>query len=125
MLLDATRSERLGLPAPVARERAGRFEGAMARLAAMQADNGHFAMWPGSEWTTTQLTPYVVDLLLGARDAGFAVPESMLERALARINEDLLAGGNAHYEYDHAEHLRLASSSTSAQALLVVCSTQP
>ncbi len=108
VLLDATRSERLGLPPPVDRERAGRFDGAMARLAAMQADNGHFAMWPGSEWIATQLTPYVVDLLLGARDAGFAVPEPMLERALARINEDLLAGGNAHYEYDHAEHLRLA-----------------
>lgn len=108
VLLDATRAERLGLPAPVDAERAGRFEATVARLAAMQADNGHFAMWPGSDWTATQLTPYVVDLLLDAREAGFSVPEPMLERALARIGEDLLSGGNPHYEFDHAEHLRLA-----------------
>jgi hypothetical protein len=32
----------------------------------------------------------------------------VLNKALDRINEDLLGGGNTHYEYEHYEHLRLA-----------------
>jgi uncharacterized protein YfaS (alpha-2-macroglobulin family) len=83
-------------------------EGAFARLAAMQLDNGHFAMWPGSTDANTPMTPYVIELLLDARDAGFAVPDTMLQRALERLNEDLLAGGNSFYAYDNYEHLRLA-----------------
>jgi hypothetical protein len=65
-------------------------------------------MWPGSTDANTPMTPYVIELLLDARDAGFAVPDTMLQRALERLNEDLLAGGNSFYAYDNYEHLRLA-----------------
>ncbi len=81
---------------------------AVARIGAMQTDDGHFAMWPGEAQAATQLTPMVADLLLAARDSGVAVPAEVLERALERLREDLLRGGNMNWGYEHAEHLRLA-----------------
>ncbi len=89
-------------------QRAQMLDTAFARIASMQLDNGHFAMWPGSGEPVTYMTPYVADMLLDAKDAGLVVPESVLTRALDRLSEDLLAGGNTHYQYDHYEHLRLA-----------------
>ena len=40
--------------------------------------------------------------------AGFAVPETMLQKALKALNEDLLAGGAPFYGYDHRDHLKFA-----------------
>ena len=39
---------------------------------------------------------------------GFAVPEAVLQKALERLNEDLLTGSAPFYGYDHREHLRFA-----------------
>lgn len=88
--------------------RAALMDGAFSRIASMQLDNGHFAMWPGQTEAVTAMTPYVAEMLVLARDSGYAVPEAVLERALARLNEDLLSGGNTQYQYEHYEHLRLA-----------------
>jgi hypothetical protein len=92
-------------------------ETAFARLASMQGESGHFSMWPGGTDEHSLMTPYVAELLLNARDAGFAIPEAMLTRALDRINNDLLAGGITHYEYEHYEHLRLAEMAHGAYVL--------
>ncbi len=120
ILLDAQTRARLGaedlaLTDPQGRripfddaQRASMLDAAFARIASMQLDNGHFEMWPGSGDAVTYLTPYVADMLLDAKDAGLAVPEIVLARALDRLSEDLLSGGNTHYQYDHYEHLRLA-----------------
>jgi hypothetical protein len=97
--------------------RARMLETAFARLASMQGESGHFSMWPGGTDEHSLMTPYVVELLLNARDAGFAIPEAMLTRALDRINNDLLSGGITHYEYEHYEHLRLAEMAHSAYVL--------
>ena len=43
--------------------------------------------------TATILTPYIAEFLLTAREAGFAVPDAMLQKALERLSEDLLTGG--------------------------------
>lgn len=118
--LDAPTRERLGatglaLTDPQGRtipfddaQRARMLDAAFARIASMQLDNGHFTMWPGGGEAVTYLSPQVADLLLDAREAGLAVPETMLARTLDRLSSDLLSGGNTHYRYDHYEHLRLA-----------------
>jgi uncharacterized protein YfaS (alpha-2-macroglobulin family) len=108
VVLDPETAERLGAPTLDPAARAAQADAGFARLAAMQTDNGHFGMWPGDDYANTQMTPYVADLLLDARDAGFAIPQAVLDRALERISGDLLSGGNSHYEYDHYDHIRLA-----------------
>jgi hypothetical protein len=106
--LDDATAQKLGLaPVPLP-QRAAMLADAFTRLTAMQNDTGHFGMWPGDSWVNTQMTPYVAELLLDARDRAFTIPEPVLTKALERLNDDLLSGGNSHYEYDHSEHLRLA-----------------
>ncbi|HET9484176.1 MAG TPA: alpha-2-macroglobulin, partial [Xanthomonadales bacterium] len=115
--MDDATAARFGLEPLAAERRTAMLADAFSRLSAMQAETGHFGMWPGDGWVATQMTPYVAELLLNARDAGFAIPDAVLSKALDRINEDLLAGGNGHYEYDHAEHLRLAEMAHGGYAL--------
>jgi uncharacterized protein YfaS (alpha-2-macroglobulin family) len=97
----------MGFPGLDADSRRQRLEATFSRLAALQAPNGHFSMWGGSD-TQPILTPYIAEFLLGAREAGFAVPETLLQKSLERLNEDLLTGGVPFYAYDHADHLRFA-----------------
>jgi len=106
---ELTMTDPSGARLPIdAGRRAAMLDLAVARIGAMQTDDGHFAMWPGEAQPETQLTPMVTELLLAARDAGVAVPAEVLDRALARLREDLLRGGNMDWRYEHAEHLRLA-----------------
>ena len=115
LVMDAATAQRLGVPGldDPRREQAARrarLEGALGRLAAMQAGSGHFSMWGGDGADTEPaLTPYIVDFLLDAREAGFAVPDGMLQKALDRLSEDLLAGGAQFYGRDHRDHLRFAN----------------
>ena len=51
---------------------------------------------------------YIVDFLLDARQAGFAVPDAVLQKALQRLNEDLLSGGSGFYGREHREYLQFA-----------------
>ena len=75
--------------------RRDRIAGALARLAGMQVASGHFSLWGGEDMVDPSLTPYVAEFLLDARDAGFAVPEAMLQKALKALNEDLLVRRHA------------------------------
>lgn len=107
------------LPVDSAR-RTAMLDYAVARIASMQTDDGHFAMWPGESQAATQLTPMVAEFLLTARDAGVTVPTEVLDRALERLREDLLQGGNPHWGYDHSEHLRIAEMAWAGMALSMV-----
>ncbi|KAA2286135.1 alpha-2-macroglobulin family protein [Arenimonas fontis] len=107
LLLDEANARRLGFPGLDEGERRRRLEAAFSRLQALQVGNGHFSFWGGSE-TVPVLTPHVAEFLLSAREAGFAVPEGLLQKSLERLGEDLLTGGLPFYAYDHPEHLRLA-----------------
>ncbi|KAF1696759.1 hypothetical protein CSC62_09305 [Pseudoxanthomonas jiangsuensis] len=110
LLMDADTARRLGVPGLDAAARRARMEGALGRLAAMQSGSGHFSMWGGDGGDTEPaLTPYIADFLLDAREAGFAVPEGVLQKALDRLSEDLLSGGAQFYGRDHREHLRFAN----------------
>ena len=109
LVMDADTAGRLGVPALEPAMRRARMEGAFGRLAAMQARNGHFSMWGGdSGQSEPALTPYIAEFLLDAREAGFAVPEVVLQKSLDRLSEDLLSGDPQFYGREHREHLRFA-----------------
>lgn len=107
LLLDAKSAASLGFTGLGEDARRQRLEASFSRLAALQAANGHFSMWGGGD-TAPILTPAIAEFLLAAREGGFAVPEAMLQKALERLNEDLLTGGLPFYAYDASDHLRFA-----------------
>lgn len=106
--LDEATGKMLGIAGLDAKKRRERMEGAFGRLASMQVANGNFSMWGDDSDVSPALTPYVAEFLLDAKEGGFAVPDTVLQKALNRLSEDLLAGGNPFYGYDRRDHLRLA-----------------
>lgn len=92
-------------------------ESALARIASFQTSNGHFSFWGGTSPIETFMTPYVVDFMLDARDAGFAVPQDVLQKALQRLSDDLLAGGHPYFSYEHHDHMRIADEAYSGFVL--------
>ncbi|KRA20600.1 alpha-2-macroglobulin [Lysobacter sp. Root604] len=106
--LDEATAKMLGVKGLDAKQRRARMEGAFGRLAAMQIGSGHYSMWGDGDYVNQAITPYVVEFLLDARDAGFAVPETMLQKSLKVLNEDLLSGGAQFFGYDRREHLKFA-----------------
>lgn len=106
--LDAATAKMLGAKGLDAEKRRARMDGAFGRLASMQASSGHFSMWGDDSEVSPNLTPYIAEFLLDAREGGFRIPDAMLQKALQRLNEDLLAGGNEFYGRDHRAHLKLA-----------------
>ena len=108
LALDPETARQFGVSGLDAEKRRARIDGAFGRLASMQAASGHFSMWGSDDDVDPALTPYVVEFLLDAREAGFAVPDGVLQKALQRISEDLLAGGHEFYGRDHREHLKFA-----------------
>ncbi len=116
--LDEKAATRFGLPARDMEVRRAQLADAFGRLSAMQNGSGHFSFWPGESEAAPWLTPYIVELMLNARDAGFAIPEPVLVKALDRILGDLLGGGRPHYEAaESAAHLRVAEMAYGAYVL--------
>ena len=115
--LDEATARKFGLdPIPEA-TRKDMLDVAFARLAAMQLETGHFAFWPGEGYAQPQMTPHVADLLLSAQKAGHAIPQQVLDKALERLNEDLLTGGDGYYAYEHTDHLRFAGQAYAGYVL--------
>ncbi len=106
--LDPATAKMLGVTTLDADQRQARMDGAFGRLASMQVSSGHFSMWGDDDYVNPALTPYIVEFLLDAREAGFRVPDTVLQKALQRLSEDLLAGGNEFYGRDHRAHLKFA-----------------
>jgi uncharacterized protein YfaS (alpha-2-macroglobulin family) len=117
LVMDADTAKMLDVKGLDPAKRRARMDGAFGRLASMQTSNGHFAMWGDDGYVNPGLTPYIVEFLLDAREAGFQVPETMLQKALQRLNEDLLAGGSEFYGYDHRDHLKFAYQAHAGYAL--------
>lgn len=115
--LDEATSRKFGLePLPESR-RKHMLDTGFARIAAMQTENGRFGFWPGAGYGDAQMTPYVADLLLTAKNNGLTIPEAVLEKALKRLEDDLLSGGDGFYSYDNSQHLRFATNAYSAYVL--------
>lgn len=118
--LDPAQSEALGLAQVDAATRAANLAFAVDRVASMQLDNGHFAYWPGDGYSDPLLTPYVVEFLQEAREAGAPVSASVLDKALNRIKEDLLAGGEVAWDRvwgEPASHVRLSFNAHAGMVL--------
>ncbi|MEL1266195.1 alpha-2-macroglobulin [Pseudoxanthomonas putridarboris] len=115
--LDDATAKLLGVTGLDAKKRRERMEGAFGRLASMQVANGHFSMWGNDDYVNPGLTPYIAEFLLDAREGGFAVPDAVLQKALTRLNEDLLAGGAQFYGYDHRDHLKFANQAYAGYVL--------
>ena len=117
MLLDAGNARLMGVAGLPAAERQARLEGSFARLAALQQSSGHFSMWGGNDGSVPLLTPHVAEFLLRARQAGFAVPAHVLDKALQRLKEDLLSDAQQFYGASQREHLRIAYRAHAAYVL--------
>ena len=115
--LDDATAKMLGIDGLDAKKRRERMEGAFGRLASMQVSNGHFSMWGNDDYVNLGLTPYIAEFLLDAREGGFAVPDAVLQKALTRLNEDLLAGGAQFYGYDRRDHLKFANQAYAGYVL--------
>jgi uncharacterized protein YfaS (alpha-2-macroglobulin family) len=115
--LDDATAKLLGVPGLEAKKRRERMEGAFGRLASMQVSSGHFSMWGDDSYVSPGLTPYIVEFLLDAKEAGFAVPDNVLQKALSRLSEDLLSGGAQFYGADRREHLKFANQAYAGYVL--------
>lgn len=107
-LLDAGTAQRLGLEALDESKRRTVLDEALSSISSMQLPSGHFSLWGGEGQAQTQLTPFVAEFLIEAREAGQAIPEPVLDATLERLNEDLLSGGDRYYAYDNSDALRFA-----------------
>lgn len=117
LILDPATAKALGAPVLSDNARQSAVESALSRIASFQASNGHFSFWGGASPIQTFVTPYVVEFMLDARDDGFAVPQDVLQKALKRLSDDLLAGGHHYYGYEHAQHMRIADEAWSGFVL--------
>lgn len=117
LILDGQTAKALGVSPMADNVRKSAVEGALARIASFQASNGHFSFWGGTSPIETFMTPYVVDFMLDARDAGFAVPQDVLQKSLQRLSDDLLAGGHPYYDYEQHDHMRIADEAYSGFVL--------
>ena len=115
--LDEATSRKYGLEPLDPTKRQHMLDVGFARVAAMQTERGQFTFWPGEGWTDPQMTAYVADILITARDNGLDIPTSVLDKALERLKEDLLTGGDAYYQYDHSQHLRFAANAYAGYVL--------
>jgi uncharacterized protein YfaS (alpha-2-macroglobulin family) len=117
LLLDAQTAGNLHVDALPAEQRKARVDGALGRIASMQVPSGHFSTWGGDSYVNEFLTPWISEFLVDARDDGFLVPDNVLQKALQRLNDDLLAGGHPYYSYEHSDHLRFADQAYSGYVL--------
>lgn len=120
LLLDPANSAKLGLTPLDPEVRNKNADYGINRIGSMQLSSGHFSYWPGSDYADPLLTPYVVDVLLDAQDAGFALPPNLLQTSLERIKTDLLNGGEVAWERHNGNtgtHARFAFSAYAGYVL--------
>ncbi|WP_250624333.1 alpha-2-macroglobulin family protein [Pinirhizobacter soli] len=117
LYLDARTAKALGSTGLNDAARQAAVSGALDRIASFQVANGHFTFWGGTSPIETSMTPYVVDFMLDARDAGFAVPQDVLQKSLQVLSDNLLAGGHPFYGFENHDHLRIAEEAYSGYVL--------
>lgn len=108
--LDDVALAKLGLPTSTVKDRAENVSFALGRIASMQASSGHFNYWPGSDYPEPTLTPFVAEVLVDAQSQGYAMPPMVVQKALERLKESVLSGGEVNYDRvynNNADHLQL------------------
>ena len=87
VFIDEAGAQAFGIVPLSREERAKRLDGAFSRLAAMQQPQGGFGMWSAGNPYEAWLSAYVTGFLQDARQAGFAVPATLEQRAMASLLE--------------------------------------
>ena len=88
-LLARVRLERaLGGAAGLAPDDRRRLELVTHELLDRQRRDGGFGYWSASQWTTPWLTSYALDVLIGARELGIAVPQGAVDMARSYLGGD-------------------------------------
>ena len=76
---------------------ASTIQSVISQLQSRQSNSGGFGYWQGSTTDVDDfLNAYVVHFLLEAKDAGFAIPQQMLNRANAKLRAICQSGEAAH-----------------------------
>lgn len=91
--------------------------GLMQRLQRLQLPSGGFGLWDGRSDEEQWLTAYAADYLLTRKEAGEAVPETMLNQALNRLQSYLTDSQYGERWSSAPEHSRLAYQAYSAYVL--------
>ncbi|MDI1258487.1 alpha-2-macroglobulin [Aquabacterium sp.] len=87
VFIDEEGAKAVGLSPLSREERAKRLDTAFSRLAGMQQPTGGFGLWSTSSPYEAWLSAYATGFLQDAADAGFAVPDTLRQRALASLLE--------------------------------------
>ena len=89
VFIDEAGATAYGMKPLIREERAIRLDVAFGRLSGMQQPQGGFGLWAASNPYEGWLSAYVTGFLQDAHDAGFAVPEPLLQRATQSLLEQL------------------------------------
>ena len=87
VFIDEAGAQAYGMTPLTRDERAKRLDSAFGRLAGMQQPSGGFGLWAANNPYEAWLSAYVTGFLQDARDAGFAVPETLHQRATSALLE--------------------------------------
>ncbi|WP_428897577.1 hypothetical protein Dip518_001368 [Parelusimicrobium proximum] len=63
------------------------FDKVISKLRIRQLNGGGFTMWDGSGYETKDITIYVMNFLIDAKDMSYNVPSEMLEQGLSRLDD--------------------------------------
>lgn len=121
LFAEARVTERLGLPAISMPQRNQKIQQALLRLSGMQLANGGFTLWGNYGVEEFWLSPYVIQFLLAAEEEGFPVPERLLNKGMAYLQERLQEGyrpvRSRYAQSESPEHMDFASRAYAAYVL--------
>ncbi len=118
--IDENKARAVGLKPMSIVKRAELIQKALTRIRSMQKTSGGFGLWNSAGPEEPWLTPYVIDFMIEAKNAGFSVPEDMLQAGLKNLKTRL---GNrrriiGNYFYTTSpKHLRFSANAYAAYTL--------
>ena len=78
---------------------------AIRKIESMQLYNGSLSYWPGGDYDNWWATAYAAHFLLEAKQAGFAVNQSILDKTLQYLQLRLKKRETEHYQYFDANNI--------------------
>lgn len=92
IFIDETLAKKFGLKTFTREQRVAIIDKVIARLAAMQAPSGGLSLWGNASNTDYWLSAYVTHFLVDAREQGFAVPDTVFNKAMDFLLRGLQEG---------------------------------